>query len=396
MVTSALPDDAMTDPGKPSPTAPRAGDVDEFAHIPTPRTRHPVLAVAAALLSAFLVIHVRHELRYALSPGEPLELGDAKVTFSPRTTVTGLDNRLVRVAGTPDRESGLEVDTKGSWTFSQFFRILGTGDKLFVHRRESPLPGPRAEADVFEGRLVRFRELPFEDAVRRYFSAHVVATHFFAPDDLRNALVAPGREAGGVIDLKDRAGDPVKLASEDLLAIDVLRPDEVRVGLPRERFIDGAAARAEIEKRGGTIVSAKGLVKVEAGPTPGALLSSGPPPTERWTFIAKFSGPGRDAALSALGELDRKVEIRDARETIKAHLADLQATDGGISVSGRALPIATIAAVRTLATVQVPEDAYLLIEGDTPREHLPTLLLALAVASFGAFNLAALARGLRR
>jgi hypothetical protein len=383
----------MTDKGKTSATPPKAGDVDEFAHIPTPRTRHPVLAVAAALLSAYLVVHVRHELRYALSSSEPLDLGEAKVTFSPRTTVSGLDNRLVRVSGTPDRESGLEVDTKGSWTFSQFFRVLGTGDKLFVHRRESPLPGPHAEADVFEGRLVRFSELSFEDAVRRYFSAHVVATHFFAPDELRRALAAG---SAGAIELRDRAGDPVRLAPEDLVALDVVRPDEVRVGLPRERFIDGAAARAEIEKRGGTIVSAKGLVKVAPGPSPGALLSSGPPPTERWTFIARFSGPGRDAALSALGELDRKVELRDARETVKAHLADLKATDDGLSVSGRALPIATIAAVRTLATVQVPEDAYLLIEGDLPREHLPTLLLALAVASFGAFNLAALARGLRR
>jgi hypothetical protein len=375
----------MTDPAK---TA-----ADEFAHIPTPRTRHPVLAIAAALLSAFLVWHVRSDLRYALSSSEPLELGDAKVTFSPRTTMKGLDNRYVRVSGTPDRESGLEVDTKGSWTFSQFFRVLGTGDKLFVHRRESPLPADRVEADVFEGRLVRFSDLPFDESVRRYFSAHVVATHFLAVGDLRTALAAA---KGGPIDLKDRAGDPVRLAPEDPVALDVVRPDEVRIGLPRDRFLDGQAARAEIEKRGGTIVSAKGLVKVEAPPSPGALLSSGPPPVERWTFIAKFSGPGREAALNALGELDRKVEIRDARETLKAPVADIAATDDGLTVKGRALPLATIAAARTLATVKVPEDAYLVIEGDRPRDHFPTLFLALAVASFGAFNLAALARGLKR
>jgi hypothetical protein len=46
--------------------------------------------------------------------------------------------------------------------------------------------------------------------------------------------------------------------------------------------------------------------------------------------------------------------------------------------------------------VQVPEDAYLLVESDRPREHLPTLLLALAIATFGVVNLAALARELRR
>jgi hypothetical protein len=383
----------MTDPTKTSPAAKDAG-ADEFAHIPSPRTRHPILAIAAALLSAYLVFHVRSDLRYALSSGQPLDLGQARVTFSPRTTVSGIDDRYVRVAGTPDRESGLEVDTKGSWTFSQFFRILGTGDRLFVHRRESPLPGPRAEADVFEGRLVRFGELPFEDAVRAYFSAHVVATHFFAVDDLRRALAAGGGQA---LSLKDRAGDPVTLAPDDLVAVDVRRPDEVRIGLPRDRFPDGAAARAEIERRGGTIVSAKGLVKVEAPPAPGALvMSSGPPPVERWTFVARFSGPGREAALSALGELDRKVELRDARETVKAHVSELGASADGLTVGGRVLPLAEIAAVRTLSTVKVPHDAYLLIEGDRPHDHLPTLFLALAVAMFGVFNLAALVRELRR
>jgi hypothetical protein len=398
----------MTDRAKTSADAPSGSGiegvpgagVDEFAHVPSPRMRHPILAVAAALLSLYLVWHVRQELRYTLSSGSALDLGDARVTFSPRTTTTGLDNRLVRVRGTPDRESGLEVDTKGSWTFSQFFRVLGTGDRLFVHRLSGPLPGASAEDDVFEGRLVRFRELPFEDAVRAYFSAHVAATHFFALEDLRPALAAAH---GGTLALRDRAGDPVTLAPDDLVAVDVRRPDEVHVGLPRGRFVDDAAARAEIERRGGTILAAKGLVKVEApaAASAGALaLGSGPPPIERWTFIARFDGPGREAALSALGELDRQVELRDARETLKARVSELatsgEGVDGALVVAGRRLPLATVAAVRTLATLQVPEDAYLLVEGDRPREHLPTLFLALAVAMFGVFNLVTLARELRR
>ena len=65
----------------------------------------------------------------------------------------GLENRYVRVTGTPDRESGLEIDTKGSWVFTQLFRVLGTGDHLFLHRPPSPLPAALAESDSFEGRL---------------------------------------------------------------------------------------------------------------------------------------------------------------------------------------------------------------------------------------------------
>jgi len=394
-----MTDRAKTTAAAPAPTIARGAD--EFAHIPSPRTRHPLLALAAAALAFYLVFHVRHELRYTLSSGEPLDVGDARVTFSPRTTMTGLDNRYVRVRATPDRESGLEVDTKGSWTFSQFFRVLGTGDSLFVHRLPSPLPAASAEGDVLEGRLVRFGELPFEDAVRAYFSAHVVATHFFALDAVRAALTA---RPGGPVELRDRAGDPVTLEAADLLVVDVRRADEVRVGLPRERFIDGASARAEIERRGGTIVAAKGLVRVDA---PGAAaagslaMGSGPPPIERWTFVARFEGPGREAALSALGELDRKVELRDARETLKAHLSELTVTADAlvVKVAGaaeRRVPWDTIAAARTLATVRVSSDAYLLVEADRPRDHLPTLFLALAVAVFGVVNLAAFAREARR
>jgi hypothetical protein len=378
---------------------PPAGGGDEFAHIPTPRTRHPILAVAAAALALFLVVHVRHELRYALSSSTPLDLGEARVTFSPRVTPSGLDNRYVSVRGTPDRESGLEVDTKGAWTFTQFFRVLGTGERLFVHRLASPLPAPLAEEDRFQGRLVRFRELPFEDAVRRYFSAHVVASHFFTAQDVRAALVAAG--SNKPLALRDRAGDAVTVAPDDQLVIDVRRPDELRVALPRERFADAAAARAEIERRGGAIVADKGLVKVEAPPAPGNLLANAPPPTERWTFVVRFPAEGKQAALGALGDLDRKVEIRDARETLRVRVTDMAVKDGALSLrpgggGERIVPLADVAAIRTLSTVRVPEDAFLLIEGDRPRDHLPTLLLALAVAMFGAFNLAALARELRR
>jgi hypothetical protein len=363
-----------------------------------------VLALAAAALAFFLVFHVRHELRYALSSGDSLDLGEARETFAPRLTVSGLDNRFVHVRGTPDRESGLEVDTKGSWTFSQFFRVLGTGDRLFVHRRESPLPPDRVENDLFEGRLVRFSELPFEDAVRGYFSAHVAASHFFAVGDLRAAVDAA---PGGPLALRDRAGDPVKLAPGDLLTVDVRRADEVRIGMPRDRFLDAASARAELERRGATIVAENGLTRVAApgAVAPGPLqLGSGPPPLERWTFVVRFAGPGREAALSALGELDRKVEIRDARETVQAHVSALAAEgdalvlkpEDGSGAAARRLAWSSIAAVRTLATVRVPDDAYLLVEGDRPRDHLPTLFLALAVAVFGVVNLAAFAREARR
>src|SRR5215510_15076150 len=175
----------MTDPAQ---SKPPAGAVDEFAHIPRRRSRHPLVTLAGALLAFFLVFYGRRDVRYALSSSEPLELGAASALFASGKSTADLENRYVRVSGVPDRESALELDTKGSWVFSQLFRVLGTGDRLFVHRPENPLPAARAEADVFEGRLIRIDELPYAAAIRGYFAKHVTATHYFKTDALIKAL----------------------------------------------------------------------------------------------------------------------------------------------------------------------------------------------------------------
>src|SRR4051812_45856728 len=111
---------------------------DEFAGIRSSRARHPALALGAAALALFIIAHVRDDIAYSLSSSEPLDLGEARALLAARGGVEQGATRFVRVSGTPDREGGLELDTKGSWVFTHFSRILGTGNRLFVHRRESP------------------------------------------------------------------------------------------------------------------------------------------------------------------------------------------------------------------------------------------------------------------
>jgi hypothetical protein len=394
----------MTDPAQSKPPAGAvAGDsasvVDEFAHIPRRRSRNPIITLAGALLAFFLVFYGRRDLRYALSSSEPLELGSAATVFTSDKATAGLENRLVRVAGTPDRESALELDTKGSWVFSQLFRVLGTGDRLFVHRTQNPLPAERAEADVFEGRLVRINDLPYADAIRSYFARHVTATRYFETDAVIKALAARG--GAGPLAIVDRSGDRASLAVEEPLAIEVSKPDEVQIGLPRARFATEDAARAAITDRGGEVVAAKGLIKAAVQSANAAtLLASAPEPPARWTFVVRFPAARRQTALDQLGDVDRTVEIRDARETIATHAGELAADDGTLVVKPagapeRRLAAADVAAIHTIVPVVIPADAYLLVEGDRPRDHLSSILIALALITFGAFNLVALARDSR-
>ena len=401
MLGSARRED-MTDPAQtkaPAGAVARnsAGSVDEFAHIKRRRSRHPLITLAGALFAFFLVFYGWRDLRYALSPGAPLELGAAAQVFTNARATAGLENRYVRLSGTPDRESALELDTKGSWVFSQLFRVMGTGDRLFVHRTENPLPAERAEADVFQGRLIRVDDLPYADAIRGYFAKHVTATHYFAPDATLKALAE--RAPGAPLSIVDRGGDKASLAGDDALAIEVLRPDEVQLGLPRARFATEDAARAAITSRGGEVTVAKGLVKAPAPPSAGAstLLASAPEPPSRWTFVVRFPASRRQAALDELGDIDRTVEIRDARETVTAHAGELAVENGALVVRAagapeRRLAAVEIAAVHTPAPVVIPGDAYLLVEGDRPRDHFNSILIALVLMVFGVFNIVALVR----
>lgn len=385
----------MGDPGQkgtgttPASGAAPPGEADEFARIRRARTRHPLLALGAGVLALFLVVKMRADIGYFLSSRQPSDLGDARALLASdrgRGVLAEGTNRLVRVAGTPDRESALQVDTRGSWTFTQFFKILGTDARLFVHRRESPLPADRAEKDLFEGRLIRFNDLSFEDSIRAYFAAHVSTTHFFSPGEVARAVRAGGEQP---TQLRDLAGDAVVLGGNDILAIDQRHPGEIEVALPITRFADAATARAALVTAGATVMG------------PGRALS------ESHSFVVRVDQAGRDRVLDAVGNLDPHVQLTEVRETVKARLGELAVVpaataDGAdqLAVRGQPpgatpAPLANIATIRTLATVQIPDDAYLIAEAETPREHTADVAIALVLLVFAAVNLVGLARGLR-
>jgi hypothetical protein len=379
----------MDDPAQKVPRLAPAGpgDVDEFADIPTPRTRHPVLAICAGLLAIFLVVKMRGDLAFFLSSSQPADLGEARALLAnpkaPEVLAQGV-NRLVRLRGIPDRESALQVDTKGSWTFTQFFRLLGTQSRIFVHRREDPLPAFRAEDDVFEGRLMRFSDLPFEEAIRSYEANHVTATHFFKAADLQRAVAAG---VSPTTTLTDLAGDPVTLGPNDILAIELRHPGEVEVGLPAARFPTAEAARAAITAKGASVIG------------PGRTVA------DRQTWVISVTPETRDKVMNDVGAIDYQSELRDVRETVKLRLSDLAiaggalaargTADGAAAPSGGARTLTNIDTIRTLATVQVPPDAYLIVEAETPRDHLSDAAIAAVLLGFAGVNLSGLLRSRR-
>jgi hypothetical protein len=336
-----------------------------------------VIAIATAALAGFLIYQVKDDLRYALSSGVAQDLGDARQISATKIGSLPI-NRYVRLAGKADRESAVVLDTQGSWHFAQFFRLLGTNNRVFVRRTPDPLPAELASRDVFVGRLMRLSSLSFQTAIRRYFAGHVSATHLFAPAGVRAALAVP---SGGSVQLVDLLGDRVSLAANDELAIEVDRPGQIHIELSRARFRDQTAAQSAIEQQGGQVIEA-----------PGDAVDP-----KFLALVATFPPEGRDQALHRLSERDRDLRIRPAHTTHKVRVADLGATDEAVTVKtagsqAQVFPLAQIQSIGTLATVQIPDDALILYEGDRPAGYWKTVIIATFLLGFALVNLLALRR----
>jgi hypothetical protein len=358
-----------------------ASPADEFANVPSSRRRHPAIALAAAALAVFLIYQIHDDLLFAISHANARDVGDARTLASTAADKLPI-NQYVRVSGMADRESGVIIDTAGSWQFTQFFRLLGTRSRVFVNRVPDPIPVEQAERDVFVGRLVRFRDLSFAAAIRKHFANRVSATHFFAPSVVRDKVAASN---GGPVVLVDMLGEQVSLAPTDELSIDVARPADMVVELPRAKYPDPAAARAAVEQQGGRVLD-------EAAKASDAKSIA---------LVVTFADDKRDLAMHALSELDEHVRFRPVRATHAVHISELfadkddkDALKVGEAAGSQNLPLSRILAISTQATVQIPDDALLLREGEHPRDHLKSLVIAAFLLGFAVVNLLALrARG---
>src|SRR6185369_2744172 len=128
---------------------------------------------------------------------------------------------------------------------------------------------------------------------------------------------APGAQT---VTINDLAGDPVVLGPNDLLAVDVTVPDQIRISFPPDKF-NTVQARTEIEKRGGAVLTAGEEFNPAAQP---GIAAARP---DRVVLLVRFPPDKRQAALGELGDIDPKIQIRDERRTLTVRLSDLR--DGG-------------------------------------------------------------------
>lgn len=376
--------------------------------VPTPR-RHPGVAIAVLLVSLLLLYRLRADLRYALQPAEPRSLGAATSLINGGQPGAALDG-FVSLSGVPDHRNALAFDPKGGRPRQHVFRMLGTASRLFVTAPASPQPPYR---DQYSGRLRRFDDLSFAEAVRSAWSA----TQVLRALDVSKLRALPSGALPVPLSTVDRAGEALSVTGQQDLLIDVLFPDDVRVLLSKEKVPSLPDADHEVERFG--LAHGPG---VETKDGYGYVLRLPPVGPERQRILAQIDSGG--------------VWLWHRVETYRVPTGAVQVTPAGLMLPGPdalpqpvryrvpavapADPAVAPAAPTSVATllpqkdpstlltweqievVQISEpmtvaaDALVVVVGETPKSVFWTLPMAGLLLLCFLFNLWYLAQALRR
>jgi hypothetical protein len=342
----------------------------ELVRLPPPRPpRSPIVVLAVLLLGAILLVHLRTDIRYALSPRTPVELPEQ---VPPGTVLP--DNRLVSIRGIPDYRYALLLEPREDQYRRSFFRLLGTGDRLLV--RADQTASRHELSERFVGRLRRFDALSFAAEIRGYYATQEV-TRFVDLGSLRACLP----KLLDCTTLRDVTGEPLRLeASRPLLWV-VDFPDELKITLSRDRFLVEEDARHELERMGQPIRGAGR--ETEAG----------------YVYVVEVSPEKRDAYLTKLEPLGASFAVHRERLSVPlvgiTFARDLVGLQPSGATTATSYPWSRIVSVQAEAPVRIPADSWVLLEGETPGTFQWAPLVAGGLGLFMIFNLWLLVRWLR-
>lgn len=144
-----------------------SGGVDpELLSLPAPpkreRTAAVVMMALTAVAAAWMTIALLAEARYALTPGQPLDVGDLtslQLGHASREPAAGLENRYVRASGLLGTSGAIRYGRAAEGDSFRLAPVAGNPDLWVEIRVPEGFEGPRfVPPTTFAGRLVSFRK----------------------------------------------------------------------------------------------------------------------------------------------------------------------------------------------------------------------------------------------
>jgi hypothetical protein len=359
----------MSDEPSSPPTNDSGGDDDLASLAPAPRGKNPLVAAAVVALAAVIGWHLVDDARYAFASRTPTDLGDARSLAARGAALA--DNHYVTIAGQAERRYALYLEPKGVRARQTIFRVLGVAPGLFVVGADS---GERSDlSERWTGRLRHFDAMSYAGSLRHYYATETEVTRYLALDALKAALLS------GAADLRDRMGQPLGVASDQKVVVDVVYPGELKVYLSKDKLPSLADARHELDR---------------LGLTP----SAGEETKDEFVFIVPMPDARKNEIIGKLSDKEMAFQPHEERLTVPfSRLREAYKGDELVFNCDEPLKLrwAQVKAVGVPAPVTIGSDAFMLLEGDAPAQYWwAPLLLALLVA-FAAFNVWYLVRAIR-
>ncbi|RMH00449.1 MAG: hypothetical protein D6705_00325, partial [Deltaproteobacteria bacterium] len=130
----------------------RMGHDDAPVELPRRGGRSPALSLVVIAVGLYMLATMWPDFRYWLRPDTPEDLGHVSEILVDGKMPPGLDNRFVRLRGTPDVQNAVRLETKKR--FIGYRRIVEAGGSLFVAiPREKTETVTNTFEGVFEGRM---------------------------------------------------------------------------------------------------------------------------------------------------------------------------------------------------------------------------------------------------
>jgi hypothetical protein len=291
----------------------------------------PLLVASVLGFALLLLVRLRHDLAFAGEPALPVDLGRVAGRAAPLP-----DNAHVAIAGELDaRFPGRQ---RGSYDAGfRLAPLLGTGGRVWVREPGEAIEVTPRTDGRFVGRLRLLDETRFAGDLRAYVAGLQPQPQVILPA----ALSADGLPA------TDVHGDPLRAAGDARVTLVEKKADTARVTVVQtDNLTDSEAARLALEAAGLT-----GLTPVENT-------------AASYEFEVAGSAADANARLRAAKLFSAEAE---PKRVVHEGTAGALRLDGDAVVLGAArVPRAAVTHVTVYTPPVLPDDAWVLLSGDTP------------------------------
>ncbi len=356
------------DPGAPIP--PDEIDPELVALRKTGAGVGPVLSVSILVFCAYMMFILRDDLAFSRQSEQPRQVDDAAALLD-----SDLEDAFVAVHAVPDRAFFANVSMgEAASGGRRISPVLGSADKVWLFVESNAWVADIQYNEQYRGRLRRIADLPFAERLGAFVRSQPPAPRFVEADAVRAAIADTSPTVA------DPAGSPLPVGAGT--------PVTVAIEVPgRAELVARVTADRRDEKAWNLALESAGVLPTGGRPRQSTELAF-------WYEVA--APTGLDPIRQRLVERHLfSVDVVPVVETETTTWDQLRASDGALTVAGRAVPWQQVSRITVSVPRTLPGDAVVVLTDEQPAAYWYLLPIYISLVLFALLFGWALVRSVR-